>query len=120
MSVTATALHTAPRVTDRPLIRPPDPKLGPDTGLRIGRYSSAEAVRILLHCFFRDAHTVVDWTYGGGGFWKPPYPPGLTIVTNNIDLNAPTDLHVDYTATGQSDGAYGAGLWDPPHLPHLA
>jgi hypothetical protein len=107
-------------VTDRPLIRPPDPVLGGDTGLRIGTYSSAEATRILLHCFFRDAHTAVDLTYGAGRFWKAPHPPGLMLTSNNIDPNAPTDLHVDFTATGLPDRSYDAVIWDPPHLPHLA
>lgn len=106
--------------TSRRLIRPPDPKLGTDTGLRIGRYSSAQAVRILLHCFFRDAHTAVDLTFGAGRFWKPPYPPDLQITTNNIDPTASTDLHVDFTATGFADAAYDVGIWDPSHLPHLA
>ena len=120
MTVTAATSSPAASVTARPAIRPPDPVLGADTGLRIGRYSSAEAVRILLHCFFRDAHTAIDLTYGAGQFWKPPYPPGLTLVTNNIDPTAPTDVHVDYTATGFPDAAYDVAMWDPPHLPHLA
>jgi hypothetical protein len=104
----------------RRLIRPPDPKLDGETGLRIGRYASAQAVRILLHCLFRDASTAVDLTFGAGRFWKPPPPPGLTIVTNNIDPEAETDLHVDFTATGFPDDAYDVGIWDPSHLPHLA
>jgi len=120
MTVTATVRHLAGPVTDRAQIRPPDPKLGTDTGLRIGRYSSAEAVRLLLHCFFRDAHTAVDLTYGAGQFWKPPYPPQLTLTTNSIDPNAPTDLHVDFTATELPEAAYGVAIYDPPHLPHLA
>jgi hypothetical protein len=107
-------------VTDRPLIRPPDSKLGTETGLRIGRYSSADANRILLHCFFRDAHSVVDLTHGAGQFWKAPYPPGLTLTTNNIDPAASTDLHVNFTATGLPDDAYDLAVYDPPHLPHLA
>jgi hypothetical protein len=119
MTVTATARDRGQTVTDRPLIRPPDPTIR-DTMLRIGRYSSAQAVRILLHCFFRDAHTAGDLTYGAGGCWKRPYPPGLKIVTNNIDPDAATDLHVDYTATGLPDLAWGVGIWDPSHLPHLA
>jgi hypothetical protein len=120
----ATVTRTRPTgvlpVTDTPLIRPPDPKLGTDTGLRIGNYSSAEAMRIILHCFFRDAHTAIDLTYGAGEFWKAPYPPGLALTTNNIDPNAPTDLHVDFTATWLPDGAFDLGVIDPPHLPHLA
>jgi hypothetical protein len=103
----------------RRLIRPPDPKLSGETGLRIGRYSNAETTRILLHCFLRDAHTAIDLTHGAGRFWADPYPPGLTIVTNNIDPEAQTDLHVDFTATGIPDGSYDVAAYDPPHLPHL-
>jgi hypothetical protein len=119
-SVTATVSKIGAGVTDKRLIRPPDPKLGTDTGVRIGSYSSAEALRILLHCFLRDAHTAVDLPYGAGQFWKPPHPPGLTVTTNNIDASTSTDLHVDFTATGLPDAAFGVGIYDPPHLPHLA
>jgi len=107
-------------VTDTRSIRPPDPKLGDRTGFRIGAYSSAEAVRILLHCFFRDARSCIDLTYGSGGFWKPPYPPELAITTNNVDPDASADLHADFTGTGLSDSAFDVAIIDPPHLPHLA
>jgi hypothetical protein len=102
------------------VIRPPDPKLGGDVGLRIHRYTSAQATRILLNAFFRDAHTAIDLTHGAGRFWQPPHPPGLTITTNNLDPGAPTDLHVDFTATGLPDGSHDVAIIDPPHLPHLS
>ncbi len=54
-------------------IRPPDPALR-GTGLRFGRYASHEAVRWYLHFAFRDAHSVVDLSYGAGGCWRRPYP----------------------------------------------
>src|SRR5215210_4609326 len=119
MAVTDTRHRGVVPVTDKPLIRPADPKLDGDTGLRIGRYSSAEAVRIILHCFFRDAHTAIDLTYGAGGFWRSPYPPGLALTTNNPAPSVPTDLHVDFTATGLPDAAWDVAIIDPPHLPHL-
>jgi hypothetical protein len=119
MAVTTTRSAVAGVVTDRPVIRPPAPKLGDDTGVRIGPYSSTEVVRILAHCFFRDAHTCIDLTYGAGEFWKAPYPPDVAITTNNIDPCASTNLHVDFTATGLPDGAFDLGVYDPPHLPHL-
>ena len=109
VTVTATAHQLTQPVTDRPLIRPPDPKFGADTGVRLGRYSSAEAVRILLHGLFRGAHTAIDLTYGAGRFWKAPYPPGLALATNNIDPNAPTDLHADFTATGPRRRSWRGG-----------
>lgn len=101
-------------------IRPPDPALGGDTGLRIGPYSSAEAVRYLLHCFLRDAHTAIDLTYGAGRFWRAPLPPRLALTTNNLQADAPTDLHVDFTETGLPDAGWDVAFFDPPHLPHLA
>ena len=119
MAVTATTESRRRSVTDR-VIRPPDPKFSTKTGVRIGHYSSAEATRILLHCFFRDAHTAIDLTYGGGRFWKAPHPPGLAITANNIDPDAPTDLHLDFRATGLTDGAHDVAIIDPPHLPYLA
>jgi hypothetical protein len=119
MNVTATAPHVPDRVTARPLIRPPDPAIR-DLMLRIYRYSSVQQTRILLHCFFRDAQDAIDLTNGAGSFWKQPYPPGLTIITNNIDPTAPTDLHVDFTSTGLPDHCYDVAVIDPPHLPHLA
>jgi len=120
VSVAATATRAAPAAPERRLIRPPDPKLGADTGVRIGRYSSAEAVRVLVHCFFRDAHTAIDLTHGAGRFWAPPYPPGMTLATNTLDPNVPTDLHVDFTRTGLPDDSFDVAVYDPPHLPHLA
>jgi hypothetical protein len=101
------------------MIRPPDPTFEKSTGLRIGRYTSAQAMRLLTHCFFRDAHAVLDLTFGAGNFWKPPVPPGITVTSNNLDRAAPTDLHVDFTATGLADGAFDLVVYDPPHLPHL-
>ena len=46
------------------MIRRPDPAF--DRGLppRNGRYSSAQAMRLLAHCYFRDAHTALDLTFG--------------------------------------------------------
>src|SRR3954453_8690850 len=101
------------------LIRPPDPAFDRGVGVRIGRYTSAQAMRLLAHCYFRDAHSYLDLTYAAGGFWKGTRPQGLTIATNNLDPAARTDLHVDFTATGLADGAYNLVILDPPHLPHL-
>ena len=101
------------------MIRPPDPAFDRGTGNRISRYTSAQAVRLLAHCYFRDAHITLDLTFGAGNFWKPPTSPGLLVISNNLDQAAPTDLHVDFTATGLPDGAYDLVVYDPPHLPHL-
>jgi len=87
--------------------------------VRIGRYTSAQAVRLLAHCFFRDAHFALDLTFGAGNFWKGPCPPGLALTTNNLDPSACTDLHAEFTDTGLPDRSYDLVIYDPPHLPHL-
>src|SRR3954454_9123242 len=105
----------------RALIRRPDPHV-PDasTLVRIGgTYSSSMTTRILFHCLYRDAHDCFDATFGHGGCWRHPHPPGLRIVTNNIDSKSSADLHLDFTNTGLPDGCFDVSLWDPPHLPYL-
>lgn len=77
---------------------------------------SAEANRRLIHLAFRDAHTALDLTYGAGRFWQDPLPPGLTVTSNNLDPEAPTDLHLDFTATDLPSGSHELVIWDPPHL----
>jgi hypothetical protein len=58
-------------------------------------------------------------TYAAGGFWKRPYPPDVTVTTNNIDPWSRADLSLDFTATGLPDGAYDLVVYDPPHLADL-
>lgn len=118
MSVTATARQSIPRVTDRPLIRPPDPAINGPT-LRIGPYGSAEATRRFIDLAFRDCHTAIDLTFAAGGFWKHPPLPGLALTTNNIDPSTHADMHLDFTTTGLPDGAYDLAAIDPPHLADL-
>jgi hypothetical protein len=96
-------------------IRPPDPCIRGVT-TRYMAVDSADATRRLLHLAFRDCRTVLDLTYGAGGFWRQPLPPGIALVTNNPDPASPADLHVDFTATGLADGAYDLVIYDPPHL----
>ena len=118
MSVTATAHRVASPVTDRPVIRPPDPAIHGST-LRLAPYDSAEATRRYIDLAFRDAHTAIDLTFAAGCFWKRPNPPGLTITTSNIDPSSAADLHLDFTATGLPDDAYDLAVYDPPHLADL-
>lgn len=105
----------AVRGTSRRLIRPPDPAIK-DLIERIGSYRSDEATRRYLHLAFRDAYTVLDLTYARGGFWRGPLPPGITLTTSNIDPEAKTDLHLDFTATELPDASYDVVIIDPPHL----
>jgi len=106
-----------PRQQQR-LIREPDP-LVIEATLRIGPYRPAEATRRYLHLAFRDAYDVLDLTYARGGFWRDPLPPGIVLTTNNVDPDAPTDLHVDFTATGLPDASFDLVVLDPPHLASL-
>lgn len=97
------------------LIRPPDDAITGVT-LTYGPYSSVEAARRLIHLVFRDCWTALDLTWAAGGFWRDPLPPGLTVTGNNLDPDADTDLHLDFTATGLPDGAYDLAVYDPPHI----
>lgn len=109
----------AEHVTARPQLRPPDPAFGSGLPPRTGRYSSAQAMRLLAHCYFRDCWSALDLTFGSGLFWKSPVPPGLTITTNNLDPSSRADLHLDFTDTGLPDGSYDLAVYDPPHLADL-
>jgi hypothetical protein len=101
------------------VIRPPDPLF--DRGLppRTGRYSSAMATRILLHCYGRDVSEIIDLTYAAGGCWKWPVPSDLTVVPNNWDLRAIASYHRDYTDNGFPDRSWAGVVWDPIHLADL-
>jgi hypothetical protein len=96
-------------------IRPPDPAIV-GTTMAYMPIGSAEAMRRLAHLAFRDAHTVLDLTHAHGRFWVDPLPPGLTVTSNNIDPASGADLHLDFTATGLPDGAFGLVVYDPPHV----
>src|SRR5262245_7009871 len=106
MAVTATHGAGIQSVTATHVIRPPDPAF--DRGLppRVGRYSSALATRILLHCYGRDVSTVLDLTYAAGGCWRWPVPADLTVVPNNWDPRADTPYHRDYTDNGFADRSW--------------
>ena len=51
---------------------------------RVHQSASDQATRLLLHCFFRHAWSCIDLTYGGGGCWRGPLPPGLKVATNIV------------------------------------
>lgn len=76
-------------------------------------------MRLLAHCYFRDAHTALDLTFGAGVFWKGSRPPGLDVVGNNPDPTSRAELHLDFTSTGLEDGAFDLVVYDPPHLEDL-
>jgi hypothetical protein len=119
VNITATTRLAVQTVTDQRLIRPPDPAIRDET-LRYAPYGTAEAVRRFIDLAFRDCHTAIDLTHARGGFWQRPYPPGLTIVTNNLDPSTSADLHLDFRATGLPDDAYDLAVIDPPHLADLS
>lgn len=96
-------------------IRPPDPSFDRRLLPRTGRYSNAQAMRLLSHCYFRDAHTALDLTFGAGTFWKGPRPPGLDVLGNNLDPSSSAELHLDFTDTGLPDESYDLAVYDPPH-----
>lgn len=97
------------------MIRPADSAIV-GTTMTYMPITSADATRRLVHLAFRDAHTALDLTHAHRGFWADPLPPGLTLTSNNLDPTANADLHLDFTATGLSDGAYDLVVYDPPHV----
>lgn len=118
MSAAPLREHGAPLERGKRLIRPPDP-LVVDTTMRIGPYRPTEATRRYIDLAFRDAYTVLDLTYARGGFWRRGWPPAISLTTSNIDPDAKTDRHLDFTATGLPDGAFDLVVLDPPHLADL-
>lgn len=104
-------------LSQRRLIRPPDPAIRGRTlqYMPAKAVPSHNAVRRLLHCAFRDAASVLDVTYGAGGCWKLPLPPGIDLTTNDLDPDAGANLRLDYRATGLADGTFDVVVYDPPH-----
>lgn len=98
-------------------IRPRDPKVVGLTTTHM-RIAPADVIRRLLQLAFRDGRTVLDLTHAGGCFWGDPLPPEIVLTTNNIDPDAATDLHLDFTATGLPDDASDVVIYDPPHNEH--
>jgi hypothetical protein len=96
-------------------IRPPDPAIAGKT-LAYMPIGSAEACRRMVDLAFRDAASVLDLTYAAGNFWRKPLPPGLTVTTNNLNPQARTDFHLDFTATGLPSASYDLVVYDPPHI----
>lgn len=122
VTLAAGASTTIVRIRDR-RIRPPDPLCVGEVPQYVP-LSSFMAMRWCMHLGFRDGVTIFDPTFGGGGFWRPDgartrsapvAPPGMTLVTNNLDPRAPTDYHVDYRRTGLPDAGYDVVVPDPPH-----
>lgn len=121
------------------VIRPPDPLVTGVT-LACAPYSSAEAVRRLLHLAYRDCVQVLDLTYGSGGFWKLPLPPGIALAINSWPEPAVLDMarrqyplpltdtggiceffNADYTAAAEVlsptfGRVFDLVVLDPPHL----
>src|SRR6266540_2675654 len=117
MSATVAAPTPARALTARPVLRPPDPAIqGPTLQYMANPpVASHDAVRRLAHLAARDAEGALDLTYGAGGCWRAPLPPGIALTTNDLDRSLPTDLHLDYRATGLRDGSFDLVVYDPPH-----
>jgi fluoride ion exporter CrcB/FEX len=98
-------------------IRPPDPAIV-GTTMTFMSIDSADMTRRLLDLVFRDASSVLDLTYGDGAFWRPPFPPGITLATNNVDPAAATDYHIDFTEIPcpLPRDSYDVVTYDPPHI----
>lgn len=76
---------------------------------------SHDAVRRLIHFAARDGVTFLDLTYGAGGCWRAPLPPGIVLTTNDLAPHLSTDLHLNYRNTGLPARAFHWVVVDPPH-----
>ena len=80
---------------------------------RVERGSSMEVVAKILVVLLPDGVTILDTTFGHGGFWTPEHLPRVT----GIDLNPSRarDVCADYTKLPFSDESFDICVFDPPY-----
>lgn len=77
--------------------------------------SSSETIARMIAVLFPDADTVLDLTYGNGGFWRP-MPARLTVTGIDINPGRAKDVVADFTRLPFKDGAFSLSIFDPPYL----
>lgn len=76
---------------------------------------NTETVARMIAVLFPDVGSILDLTYGSGGFWKDsPYASHVT----GIDLlpDRAKDVVADFTQLPFKDGAFSLCVFDPPYL----
>jgi hypothetical protein len=81
--------------------------------MRIERGSSAEIAARMLRLCFPDATTVLDATWGRGGFWKPA-PAGLTVIGLDRSPHGRPSVLGDFTRLPFGTGGVQVVVLDPP------
>lgn len=82
----------------------------------IADLSSAEAISSLLSICFPDASSVFDPTYGNGKFW-PDKPPGLGLLSSDINPSRAPHFCADFTSLPLRDRSFDVTIFDPPFQP---
>jgi hypothetical protein len=83
-----------------------------------GRATSAHVIRDIFAEHFPGPVSVLDVTYGLGGFWRWPYQAaGITLTTSDLDLRRKADHHWDFRFLSDGPcprGSFDVICFDPP------
>lgn len=75
--------------------------------------SNADLVAGALHLFVPPRTTVLDMTYGTGGFWRADVRDRYPVI--GIDATRPATLQADFEHLPFRPGAFGCVVFDPPY-----
>ncbi len=76
--------------------------------------SSAEVIAKMIKTLFPDVETVLDTTYGHGGFWDGTLD--VTVVGMDLDPTRARDVVADFRALPFADASFDLVVFDPPFL----
>lgn len=77
--------------------------------------TSAQTIAKIFDILLPDARTVLDMTYGHGGFWtKTTKPSGLTVTGNDLNPDRGRDSVGDFYALDYPDNSFDVTVFDPP------
>ena len=63
--------------------------------------------------YLDDQHTILDTTFGQGGFWKEWTP--VNLIANDLDPMAASNFHYDFTALPWDADSFDVVVFDPPY-----
>jgi len=75
--------------------------------------NNADVMRQIMRVCFPDAGTVLDLTYGHGGFWDRE--TRVAVTGNDIKPDSPAELHHDFRAMPLADGSHDVTVLDIPY-----
>lgn len=79
--------------------------------------TNAEALERISEVYFHPGDTILDATFGKGGFWKWDYA-AFNLVT--ADIQPVGTLQADFRALPFRDQTFAVGIFDPPYYGHGA